>query len=135
MKIIRFLIVGAIGICLGAIAMALYISFNNFINPDPWIVVHVRNNSSQDVVGISINNENGSIEHKGVRKGSEVRIPVSQFGEGNYTVKFILKNGLVCGSENGYIESGSETTEWITDEGVINDVYKQLGHEPNKCVN
>ncbi len=135
MKIGRYIFFTGVGVVFGIIAMAIYITFDNFIYPDPWIVIHVKNDSSQDVVGMSIKNENGSVEHVGIQKGQDVRVPVSQFGEGNYTIQLTLQNGAVCGSEIGYIESGSKAIEWVTDEGVINDVYKRLGYPPNKCAN
>ena len=135
MKTLRYLITFGFGIFLGGFCTALYVAFDKFMYPDPWIVVRVKNNSSQDIIGMSIKNENGSVDHIGVRKGNEVRVPVSQFGEGNYTIELRLRNGSVCASEIGYIESGSEATEWVTDEGVINDMYKKLGHSPYKCVN
>lgn len=105
------------------------------MHPDPWIVVHVKNDSSQDVIGMTIKNENGIVEYTGLRKGAEARIPVSQYGEGNYTIAIKLSNGSICISEIGYIEPGVEATELVTDDGVINDMYKKLGQSPNKCVN
>ena len=135
MKFVRYLIAVSFGVILGGVALAVTMAVNNVMHPDPWIVVHVKNNSSEDVVGMTIKNENGSVEHVGVKKGKAVRVPVSQFGEGNYTIELRLKNGAVCASEIGYIESGDEAVEWLTDEGVINDMYKRAGHPPKKCVN
>lgn len=135
MKIFRYVLIMGAGGIIGAFFMNVYTNLSDFMHPDPWVVINIKNYASQDIVGISVESKRGIVKHSGLRKDSEMKLPVSHVGEGSYLINFTMEDGTVCKSGAGYVESGYLTVEWITDEGAINDMQKNLGYVPNKCLN
>ena len=122
------------GVLIGAIGVTGYSLFQTIIHPRPWVVMNVKNISSQDIVAVHIDGKNGSAEYSGVKKGRGLRYPILHIGEGDYRVTFTMADGRSCESGSLYVQSGSSTTEWVSDSGALNDSAKRLNHEPTPCI-
>ena len=131
--LLKFIGTISIGCLVGAYAMAIYLGWYNFSHPDPWVMIEVHNQSSQDIVGILVENKSGRVNHSGMKKDTTITIPIYHTGEGNYSIVFTMKDGSICSSGDGYVESGYERVEWVTDNGAINEMYKKLGNSPKQC--
>lgn len=131
MKSLRYLFILCIGFIIGIFITFIFISYENFIEPDPWVIVHVKNQSSHKIKEIVIENENGTVKYYGLDKKSECKIPISLSGAGTYTIYYTLENHTKCKNFHAYVERGYETTEWITDEGTKNDDFN---NKLNKCI-
>jgi len=82
----------------------------------PQISVNIVNSSDYKIKEIKIENNYGFLVHEGLAKNSQITLPVSMPGEGAYSIKVELENGVTLEGGVGYVESG-----YSTKEGVFND--------------
>ena len=82
----------------------------------PQISVNVVNNSDYEIKEIKIENKFGFLVHRGLAKNSQLMLPVSMPGEGAYSIKVTLENGVTLEGGVGYVESG-----YLTKEIIFND--------------
>jgi hypothetical protein len=84
----------------------------------PQISVNVVNNSDYEIKEIKIENKTGFLVHRGLAKNSELTLPVSMRGEGAYSIKVKLENGVTLEGGVGYVESGYSTKEVVFNDRV-----------------
>ena len=82
----------------------------------PQISVNVINNSDYEIKEIKIETKTGFLVHRGLAKNRQLTLPVSMRGEGAYSIKVNLENGVTLEGGTGYVESG-----YSTKEDVFND--------------
>ena len=88
----------------------------------PQISVNVVNNSDYEIKEIKIEYKFGFLVHKGLAKNDQLTLPVSMRGEGTYSIKVKLENGVTLEGGMGYVESGYSTKE-VVFNGRIESQY------------
>ena len=84
----------------------------------PQISVNVVNNSDYEIKEIKIENNYGFLVHKGLAESSQLTLPVSMRGEGAYSIKVELDNGVTLEGGVGYVESGYSTKEVVFNDRI-----------------
>ena len=84
----------------------------------PQISVNVVNNSDYEIEEIKIENKVGFLVHRGLGKNSQLTLPVSMRGEGAYSIKVKLENGVTLEGGVGYVESGYSTKEVVFNDRI-----------------
>ncbi|HLD69012.1 MAG TPA: hypothetical protein VJA19_23605 [Pseudomonas sp.] len=125
MKMARCILAVGMGGVIGAAVMLVYLEVGQSMSPVPWIVIDIKNQASQDIVGVSVENVEGVVKHSGLNKGAEMRLPVSHARDGGYKITFFMKNGAVFTSGSDYAEPGSSVVALVTDQCFVT----------NKCIN
>jgi len=84
----------------------------------PQISVNIVNNSDYEIKEINIENKYGYLVYKGLAKNSQITLPVSMQGEGAYSIKVNLENGVTLEGGVGYVESGYSTSEVVFNDRI-----------------
>jgi hypothetical protein len=84
----------------------------------PQISVNVVNNSDYEIKELEIENEFVVLIYKGLAKNSQLTLPVSIQGEGAYSIKIKLENGVTLEGGVGYVESGYSTKEVVFNDRI-----------------
>jgi len=84
----------------------------------PQISVNVVNNSDYEIKELKIENEFVVLIYKGLAKNSQLTLPVSIQGEGAYSIKIKLENGVTLEGGVGYVESGYSTKEVVFNDRI-----------------
>jgi len=84
----------------------------------PQISVNVVNSSDYEIKEIKIENKVGFLVHRGLAKNSQLTLPVSMRGEGAYSIKVKLENGVTLAGGVGYVESGYSTKEVVFNDRI-----------------
>ena len=80
--------------------------------------MNVVNNSDYEINEIKIENEFGFLVHRGLAIKSQLTLPVSMPGDGAYTIKVKLENGITLEGGVGYVESGHSTKEIVYNDRI-----------------
>lgn len=84
----------------------------------PQISVNVVNNSDYEIKEIKIENKYVVLVYKGLAKNSQLTLPISMQGEGAYSIKIKLENGVTLEGGMGYVESGYSTKEVVFNDRI-----------------
>lgn len=84
----------------------------------PQISVNVVNNSDYEIKEIKIEHKAGFLVHRGLAKNSQFTLPVSMRGEGVYSIKVRLENGVALEGGVSYVESGYSTREVVFNDRI-----------------
>lgn len=87
----------------------------------PQISVNVVNNSDYEIKEIKIENKYVVLVYKGLAKNSQLTLPISMQGEGAYSIKIKLENGVTLEGGMGYVESGYSTKEVVFNDRIESD--------------
>lgn len=85
----------------------------------PQISVNVVNNSDYEIKEIKIENNLLVLVYKGLATNSQVTLPVSMQGEGAYSIKIKLENGVTLKGGVGYVEPGYSTKEVVFNDRIV----------------
>lgn len=106
-----------IGVVFG-IVLCIAILIYTERNTVPQISVSIVNNSDYEITEIKIENKGGFLVHRGLARKSQLTLPVFIRGEGAYSIKVKLENGVTLKGGVGYVESGYSTKEVVFNDRI-----------------
>ena len=118
MQGIKYLMFFCCGSLLTLIIGFSWSAWNRGADIDPWIELHVENQTDQSIARIHIETfasavasdsepRIGVTEYFDIKQHSQLILPVAFYRKGSYQIEFELADGTICRRKNSYVEPGA----------------------------